>query len=168
LNDRRASGREESGHGAYLSYLDRLSLSAAERGDLLERVANGERDPQERFAALHRALAGGVGNGDDAARASIRRRLGTGDREVPLTHDAHGRERLMTAPPLARSSMVPPSWSRGVFAGVRGLRDRSGPGSRGGATSPDAQGHWHAVGTFRRVVLLGLVVAQTYIATTRR
>ena len=31
--------------------------------------------------------------------------------------------------------------------------------------APDPQGPWHAVGSFRRIVLLGLIVAQTYIAT---
>jgi membrane glycosyltransferase len=164
VNDRSTSGREDARPEAYLSYLDRLSLSAGERGDLLASVSDDDANPRERFAALHRALAGRAVSGDDAARASIRRRLAASTREVPVLHDAHGRARLATAPPLARSSMVPPPWSRGFFARVRGLRPR--PGTLGSAAaSPDPQGHWHAVGTFRRVVLLGLVVAQTYIAT---
>src|SRR5689334_3498517 len=125
-----------------------------------------ESDPRERFVALHRALAGCAVSGEDAARASIRRRLVAGARGVPVAHDAHGRDRLPTAPPLARSSMVPRPWSHGLFARVR-ARDRSRADSAltSAAASPDPQGHWHAVGTFRRVVLLGLVVAPTDIAT---
>ena len=161
------SGREDSRPEAYLSYLDRLSLSTAERSQLRASVANGDGDPRERFLALHRALAGRAVDGDDAAAASIWRRLaGAGD-DVPVTRDARGRVRLPTAPSLARSSMVPRPWSRGPFARVRSLRERSGPDAAlaTAAGSADPQGHWHAVGTFRRIVLLGLVVAQTYIAT---
>ena len=78
---------------------------------------------------------------------------------APFVLDARGRKRLPTAPPLARSSMVPPPWSRA--RGARSARPRADAGS----ASPDPQGHWHAVGSFRRIVLLGLIVAQTYIAT---
>jgi membrane glycosyltransferase len=167
VNDRSATGRDDPRPEAYLSYLDRLSLSAGERRELLATVDREKSDARERFAALHRALAGRGAARDEAPRASIRRRLAAGGPAAPIGHDSHGRDRLMTAPPLARSSMVPRPWSRGFFARVRGLRARSGPGSSPdiAATSPDPQGHWHAVGTFRRVVLLGLVVAQTYIAT---
>ncbi len=167
MNERSSSGREDPRPEAYLSYLDRLSLSAGERGELLASVPAAESDPRECFIALHRALAGRAVSGEDAPRASIRRRLVTGCREVPVAHDAHGRDRLPTAPPLARSSMVPRPWSHGLFARVRGTRDRSRPDPTltSVAAAPDPQGHWHAVGTFRRVVLLALVVAQTYIAT---
>jgi membrane glycosyltransferase len=157
---------------ACIRYLDRLRLSTAERGELLAilapRGAGPARDPGEGFAALHRALAGGAVAVGDPTRASIRRRLALAvAADVPLVLDAHGRERLPTSPPLARSSMVPPPWTGRLFARARAVREAPGAdaGSLGGTASPDPQGHWHAVGTFRRVVLLGLVVAQTYIAT---
>jgi membrane glycosyltransferase len=171
VNDRSASGRAEDRRDvpdASTLYLDRLPLSAAERGDLVASLSAGNADARQRFGALHRALAGHAANGEDPARASIRRRLASDSHDVPLVRDAHGRHRLPTAPPLARSSMVPRPWSHGFFARARGTRDGlpardSVPASA--TASPDPQGHWHAVGTFRRVVLLGLVVAQTYIAT---
>jgi membrane glycosyltransferase len=158
---------------ACIRYLDRLRLSSAELGELLAmlapRGAGPAGDPREDFAALHRALAGGAVAGGDPMHASIRRRLALAlETDAPLVLDAHGRERLPTAPPLARSSMVPPPWTGGRFARARAVREGApgaAPGSPGGTASPDPQGHWHAVGTFRRVVLLGLVVAQTYIAT---
>jgi membrane glycosyltransferase len=169
VNDRSASGREDPRPEAYLSsYLDRLPLSAAERTDILARARSDGGDPRERFAAVHRALAGQAANGADAAHASIGRRLTPPSGDVSIVNDAHGRQRLPTAPALARSSMVPRPWSGGLFARVRKSRDH--PTARdaalaSAAASPDPQGHWHAVGTFRRVVLLGLVIAQTYIAT---
>ena len=62
--------------------------------------------------------------------------------------------------------MVPPPWPRGLFARAAGGRHKlSQVAPEKGSLSPDPLGHWHAVGSFRRVVLLGLVVAQTYIAT---
>ncbi len=175
MNDLSPSGSKEVRRtvlDACLRYLDRLRLSTVERSELLAtlgpRGASPARDPREDFAALHRALAGGAVAGDPT-RASIRRRLALAvATDAPLVLDAHGRERLPTAPPLARSSMVPPPWTGGLFARARAVREAApgaGPALPGGTASPDPQGHWHAVGTFRRVVLLGLVVAQTYIAT---
>jgi len=169
VNDRSASGRDDLRPEAYLSsYLDRLPLSPAERGDILARAGAASGDPRERFVAVHRALAGQAANGNDPARASVGRRLTRSSGDGSIVSDAHGRQRLPTAPPLARSSMVPRPWSVGFFARMRKSRER--PAARDDAlaaatASPDPQGHWHAVGTFRRVVLLGLVLAQTYIAT---
>ena len=169
MNDRSASGRAEDRRAvpdASILYLDRLSLPAAERGALLSSLPAADGDVRERFCALHRALAGRAGGEEDPARASIPRRLASDASALPLTRDAHGRDRLPTAPPLARSSMVPRPWSHGLFARVRRDRVPAADSRLASATaSPDPQGHWHAVGTFRRVVLLGLVLAQTYIAT---
>jgi membrane glycosyltransferase len=84
-----------------------------------------------------------------------------GGQAVP---DALHGKRVPTTPPLARSSMVPPPWPRSLFARFMGARHRAlAPEAR--AVSPDPLGHWHTVGSFRRVVLLGLIAAQTYIAT---
>src|SRR5436190_10528019 len=172
VNDRSPSGYTDDPRApldASTRYLDRLPLSTAERSELLARLASSAAGPaidaREAFATLHRALAGADVNADDPTRASIRRRLAlTAAQDAPLVLDAHGRERLPTAPPLARSSMVPPPWSRRLIARARGAREGS-PGSQSGTAAPDPQGPWHAVGSFRRIVLLGLIVAQTYIAT---
>jgi membrane glycosyltransferase len=94
------------------------------------------------------------------------------DRSSPETKDRlavpdtpHGK-RVPTTPPLARSSMVPPPWPRGLLARVLSGRRRAfevEPDVR--PVSHDPLGHWHRVGSFRRLVLLGLIAAQTYIAT---
>jgi membrane glycosyltransferase len=82
---------------------------------------------------------------------------------LPASDDGF-RRRLPTTPPLARSSMVPPPWPRGLFGRSVGRGPELRPGTR--EVAPDPLGRWQAVGNFRRVVLLGLIVAQTYIATS--
>ncbi|OLC67549.1 MAG: glucan biosynthesis glucosyltransferase H [Betaproteobacteria bacterium 13_1_40CM_4_64_4] len=158
-------------------YLDRLPLTVDERRELQLRIdaAPGSvaAGAQEAFAALHGFLAGPAVNSEDPARGSISRRLEfAAGRAAPLVRDAQGRVRLPTVPPLARTSMVPPPWSRafGRLVGRRGhphgtRANAAPPTSADSTTSPDSLGHWHAAGSFRRVVLLGLVVAQTYVAT---
>jgi membrane glycosyltransferase len=80
--------------------------------------------------------------------------------------DTPQRRRMPTTPPLARSSMVPPQWAGGLFRrGVGSWRRPLDVAPGVPSVSPDPLGHWHSVGNFRRVVLLGLIVAQTYIAT---
>lgn len=81
--------------------------------------------------------------------------------------DGAAGRRLHTTPPLARSSMVPPPWPRGLLGrgiGRRHERIKLEPSVQGVAHDP--LGHWQTVGNFRRVVLLGLILAQTYIATS--
>ena len=158
-------------------YLDRLPLTVDERREVQQRIAAAPdtvaADAHETFAALHGFLAGPAVHPGDPARGSIGRRLElAAGQAAPLVHDAQGRVRLLTVPPLARTSMVPPPWSRafGRFIGRRGnppraKADAARPTGADDATSPDPLGHWHAAGNFRRVVLLGLIVAQTYVAT---
>jgi membrane glycosyltransferase len=84
-----------------------------------------------------------------------------------LVADGGRGRRLHTTPPLARSSMVPPPWPRGLLGrgiGRRHERIKLEPAAQGVAHDP--LGHWQTVGNFRRVVLLGLILAQTYIATS--
>src|SRR5215831_12381862 len=57
--------------------------------------------------------------------------------------------------------MVPAAWSPGLWG--RWLGRRHGAVASDG---PDGPGHWQKSGHFRRVVLLGLTLAQTYIATS--
>src|SRR5262249_15261044 len=102
-------------------YVESLPLTADERRALLADVARplagGPGAAAEAMAALHRALAQGEVDPDDLPRATARRRLelATAREEVAraaLDTDAQGQERLVTSPPLARTSMVPPRWSR--------------------------------------------------------
>src|SRR6266478_501766 len=158
-------------------YLDRLPLTVDERRELQVRIAvapgSVAAGAQEAFAALHGVLAGPAVNPEDPARGSIARRLALASGQAaPLVRDAQGRVRLPTVPGLARTSMVPPPWSRafGRLIGRGGNPQGAGtdaarPTSEDNTTSPDPLGHWHAAGSFRRVVLLGLIVAQTYVAT---
>ena len=152
-----------------IRYVESLLLSTAERQALLADVAAhlpvNSLSTAEAMEALHRLLAGGNVDPDDPPHAAARRRL-----ELALAHQAgasaklftDAQERMMTSPPLARGSMVPPRWSRvflGRWLGSRRARDQEDD-------APDPLAEWHASGIFRRLVALGLTLAQTYIATT--
>src|SRR5689334_693117 len=167
-------------------YLDQLPLTPEQIAIMLG--ALGERDPgseplRARMLALHSALAGSDADPENPTLASVRRRLelayASSDiaHPPPLTHDALGRDRLVTAPPLARTSMVPRAWPRGLlarwflrFARHDDPRLKSTDGDRARASErPDLaqtrrQG-WRRAATFRRLVLMGLIVSQTYIAS---
>jgi membrane glycosyltransferase len=133
------------------------------------------------MGALHEALSGESADPDNAAYASIQRRLELAypPTETPapkLVRDAVGRERLVTSPPVARSSMVARRWSRGFLwrwlpwsAASRrtanaAQRSSSASGGESLPDSPDPRGRWHRAAAFRRLVIVGLVVSQTYIA----
>jgi len=151
-------------------YVESLPLSADERRALLAEVAGrlsgASFATADAMAALHQALAKGDIDPDDPPRATARRRLElaaareNGSQTTVFT-EVHGQERLLTAPPLARGSMVPPRWSRvllGRWIGPRRAGQQEGD-------APTLEGDWHASGVFRRLVALGLTLAQTYIAT---
>ena len=150
-------------------YVESLPLSADERRALLADVAGHLSGVSvataEAMAALHRTLARGEVDPDDPPRATARRRLElAAAREAvagaALVTDAQGRERLVTSPPLARASMVPPRWSLfwGRWIGSRRSLEQEGD-------APALQDTWQSSGSFRRLVLLGFTLAQTYIAT---
>ncbi|HKW81366.1 MAG TPA: glucans biosynthesis glucosyltransferase MdoH, partial [Casimicrobiaceae bacterium] len=61
------------------------------------------------------------------------------------------RERLVTAPPLSRGSMVPHAWPR---------HDERA------SDAPTARPGWHRAAAIRRLALAGLVVSQTYVASS--
>ena len=168
---------------ACIRYLDRLSPGSAQRAGLLRQLGGDAESngvgAHSCMLRLHRALAGGEVDPDNPALASIRRRLElayvTTDavHPAPLTRDALGRDRLGTAPPLARMSMVPRAWPRGLFARwfLRFTRrdESSTPAPTGGdprKSAPATRQGWHRAATFRRVVLGGLIVSQTYIASS--
>jgi membrane glycosyltransferase len=170
-----------------IRYLDRLPLAPEQRAALLRLVAaeaGSDDSVRATMLSLQAALAGGDGavDPDNPALASIRRRLelayATDDAvHPPLAHDALGRDRLVTAPPLTRTSMVPRAWPRGpLMRWLRRLAGRdeapanapAGPHAAGGdgiRRAPEGREAWRRVATFRRSVLMGLIVSQTYIAS---
>ena len=171
---------------ACIRYLDRLPLAPEQRAALLRRIAADVGTVADSVRAkmlrLHEALAGGDVDPDNPGLASIRQRLelayGASDaiHPPPLTHDALGRDRLVTAPPLTRTSMVPHAWPRGLLARwfLRFVRhdeprasDAGGPGDACDPIqrAPKHRERWRRAATLRRIVLMGLIVSQTYIAS---
>jgi len=168
------------------AYLDRLGLLPAERHDILRTL--GEIDPRGEhytdgaMAELHRSLSGCVVDPAHPALASQARRLDLADARpdskfaLPSQRDALGRMSLISAPPLARTSMVAGHWPRGFFSRFLGSflprsfagsdRDPASmsPSEDPEADSPDPRGRWHRIAGFRRMAIAGLVVSQTYIA----
>ncbi|MCW5574867.1 MAG: glucans biosynthesis glucosyltransferase MdoH [Burkholderiales bacterium] len=142
-------------------YARRLPLDSARRQALLQQA--GGRDPQESMAGLHRALAGHDVDPGNPSYASVAPRLklacGTpaGD-SADNEHARHG-ARLPTMPPLNRSSMAPhPTWP-GAPARRHAAQDLPD------ASPPDPRGHWQRTANRRRIVLLALVLLQTWFAT---
>ena len=169
-----------------IRYLDRLPLAPEQRAALLRHAAGdagpGRDSRRAKMLLLHEALAGGDVDLGNPAVASIRRRLELAYATTesvhppPLAHDALGRERLVTAPPLTRTSMVPRAWPRGLLARwfLRFARHEeprttalgSRPTGRDDVQeAPERRAGWRRAATFRRVVLTGLIVSQTYIAS---
>lgn len=183
----RVAGADEGSDGG-IRYLDRLPLAPEQRKSLLRALGSdagaGGEAVRARMLSLHEALAGGEVDPDNPTLASIRRRLELAyapddiAHAPPLTHDALGRDRLVTAPPLTRTSMVPRAWPRGLlarwflrFARHDGARAQAPDGSRGDGTdriapAPPRREGWRRAATFRRIVLMGLIVSQTYIASS--
>jgi membrane glycosyltransferase len=146
------------------AYLRRLPLMAEQRCELA-RNACARGDTREAMARVHRSLAGAALDPENPAYGSIRQRLGLAyggaGAAAPATGEARARVRLVTTPPLNRSTMVPPPWTP---FGLLGLRARQ---PRGAACpeSPDPRGRWHAAATVRRVLLFVLIASQTLVAT---
>ncbi len=106
-------------------YLERLAIDDEKRRALMVRVRGmSAKGVREAMAALHRVLADGAADSENPAYHSIDRRLelayGTADggRATDLATDRPQRPRLVTTPPLNRSSMVPQPWAKGWLARV--------------------------------------------------
>jgi membrane glycosyltransferase len=151
-------------------YLARLPLTPAQREELLRAVH--AREPRAAMAELHRALAGAPAAGD-AAYDSIRARLrlaygasasGAGRR---IATDVQGRTRLVTAPPLRRTSMAPRPWPPKLTVWPLGTLAAWWRHLRGRAETGPAypRHHWHRAAARRRLLLTSLVVLQTIAAT---
>ncbi|MDH1264398.1 glucans biosynthesis glucosyltransferase MdoH [Pseudomonas sp. GD03944] len=122
------------------------------------------------FIELHRRLAGQqAGTADDALDASIARRLALGaGPEVAdsglLGTDSEGRTVLAAAPPVRRTRMIPEPWRTNILVRVwrrlTGRKNRPAPPRR--QLEP---ARWRQVGSWRRMVLLILMLGQTSVAT---
>ncbi|HUP91070.1 MAG TPA: glucans biosynthesis glucosyltransferase MdoH [Solimonas sp.] len=157
------------------AYIDRLTLDPPQRAHLRERSAQllAESDGAEAvFAELHRMLGAGMPLAAEApAIQSVAARL---HRAGPLVEDVQHRPRLATTPPLARASMAPLPWSRNPLSRLRAWLKLRLLGDRGHLASanpalrdepPLRRAPWRTAGRNRRLLLLGLTLAQTCIAT---
>jgi len=161
---------------ASAQYLQRLN-ARAQRADA--RVAV---DSAQTIAEVHEALASEPIDRDDPARASIGPRLELAygapetERGPIIARDVHDTVRVVSTPTLHRTSMAPRAWpptlfghffrsvKRYMFPARPRVERRQKPRSAA-QPSPDAKGRWHWVGTWRRVALAIVVLAQTYVAT---
>jgi membrane glycosyltransferase len=144
-------------------------------------AANGARAA---MADLHHVLAGCANAQENPAFHSIEGRLELaygatdGDEKPRVATERPRRLRIVTTPPLNRSSMVPQPWAKGWLA--RLLRPWGGhlivPGASRQRLADEApsghdaavdehKGAWHRAGLRRRIVLLALVIVQTIVAT---
>lgn len=174
------------------AYLARLPLTPAQAAALRARVAPLlRRHPQpsleEVFAELHRALADGLtapeAPGGPAA-VSVEARLGLIGADAPRRGDAqlsqafhrdrHGHLRLAPTPPVQRASMVPRPWNNNPLLLLRRWLEArfaarlSGPQSEAQPPprdSPLGKPPWRHAGHRRRLLLIALILGQTYVAT---
>ncbi|WP_324734617.1 glucans biosynthesis glucosyltransferase MdoH [Pseudomonas paeninsulae] len=143
------------------SYLAELSLPDAEREALAQ---------AEDFADLHQRLSGQPAQSAAEAvclSATRRLQLGAGSNLTGagiLGEDAAGRLRIEATPPLHRSHVTPEPWRTNIL--VRGWRKLLG---RQSPPPPPRQqlepARWRQVGSWRRHVLLLLMLGQTVVAT---
>jgi membrane glycosyltransferase len=164
-------------------YLDRLEAEPELLSRLEDAVA-GIGDTSLAMQELQQSLGSNTDPGDATpAWGSVPARLRLnwagkprrGDRglELAVHSDVRGHTRVITTPPLNRAFMHTRPWQTNPFArswagfksllfGRRGqmsTRDEVQP------DSPDPKGRWRFAATRRRLVLVGFIIAQTYLAT---
>jgi membrane glycosyltransferase len=154
--------REAAAAAVCDEYLDCLALAPEQRARIA-RACAGAADAREALTRLHAALACGEVDPDHPAFASLIARLELAgiDAHSPAalaTDDPRRGLRLISAPPIQRTSMAPEPWPLPAFR--RWLRPRVGATR----TAP-ARSTWQVTATIRRVALLALVIAQTVLAT---
>ena len=163
-------------------YLARLPLDAERRAALDSAIEGLE--PEAAFARIHAELSGieaasPVQSVVPRLRADWIRRHRRGDAELDsvLQSDRQGNVRLVTMPPLARASMTPQPWDTNLFArishdlrgrwfGLRGRLSSSEPKVAADSAPPDPERevHWLGAARLRRLILVSLVIGQTWLA----
>lgn len=164
-------------------YLERFALPSWQCRELLDQTNTEGKNSRAAMAKLHALLADLDGrahavDANNPAHASVVQRLQMAyGGDVPVVEDLQHRERLVTVPPISRTSMMPQPWPRYALwrlfrrAKAQTVRYRGQLVTRKENEEdvrPDAvpaRGRWHRSGTVRRVLLLGLALAQTYVAT---
>ncbi len=165
------------------SYIERLPAEAAKRlkADDATAVSNG-RDADALLTLHHSLNEDDEAKGVDAVRRSAAARLRSHLRSRPrrgdaalerlIVVDAQNETRLLTMPPLARASMTPRPWDNNPLRQLwRWMRART-LGARGqmhvrtaDAEAPASRSRWQLAGSIRRLLLVSLIIAQTYGAT---
>ncbi len=157
-------------------YLAAMPVAGADRDRLLAQVVARAHErgaaagnPDCALHLLHEVLAGRELAGPDAACASARRRLelafGAAASAGVVDVDRMGRDRLVTTPPLRRTPMAPHRWS--FWSRFR----RGGGEARRTPSTTNLVHHtqkqpWQRAASIRRIALGGIVLAQTWLATT--
>jgi membrane glycosyltransferase len=152
-------------------YVERLGLPAGRRERLLRDSDGDGDDVAGAMARLHRTLAGDAPPGTEPARASLPARLrlaGAAAEGTPVVVDDPRRGlRLLSAPPLHRASMTPGLWPPpGLIRLPSWLRRRRASTTRHDDGDAPPPADWQRAATVRRVLLLGVVLAQSYFATS--
>ncbi|MBO9664446.1 glucans biosynthesis glucosyltransferase MdoH [Dokdonella sp.] len=162
--------RASAGADVCSRYLARLGLKPGRR-ESLQQVCAEAGDADNAMARLHAALAEDAAIDANPAQASLNARLQlAGAFEGPaavVADDPRRGLRLLSAPPLHRASMTPGLWPPpGLIRLPSWLRRRRAPTSPrdDGEVPPPAD--WQRAATVRRVLLLGMVLAQSYFATS--
>lgn len=125
------------------------------------------------YAQLHRQLSGNSSlDASGTSLQSVAARLALKHPDAPLQHDRHGRPRLVMTPPLTRSRMKPQPLDRsplrrwGRWLRARQLGRRHVMAAREENTQQKARRYpWQRQALLRRLVLLGLILSQTALAT---
>ncbi len=174
------TGSNSPQSGRLQAYVEKLRVSAERR----ERLLADALASAEPWAQLHREMSRAPAEDTaDPAWQSMPQRLSQlwpenhGERQdgqiaQVVQTDNHGRTRLHTMPPIERAFMKPRPWANNPFKRWW----RASFGRRGRMVSrqefdedvkpdaPDPVGRWQWAGLFRRLILLGFVLGQTYLA----
>lgn len=160
-------------------YVNRLGISSSHRARLLQSAQADGGETSAAMCGMHAALGTGRKNDDDpaAVSASVRLRLGAGltaeQSAAVVALDSRGRPHIATMPPLRRTSVAPEVWPLGFLRRAALGQGVSKPaaescvsaadGDLGRPSPPSAR--QRRAGALRRWSLLGLTLAQTYLAT---
>ncbi|HWT79011.1 MAG TPA: glucans biosynthesis glucosyltransferase MdoH, partial [Candidatus Methylomirabilis sp.] len=176
------AGKAKHCRASCKDYLDRLPLSPERRRRLLIQAGIDGDASRDAMVKLHQTLASQLVERENPAYASIRCRLDLMygahrmDGGSLITEDLQGGVRLNSTPAVNRTPMAPEAWPpNSRFLSLRSLKNytaqpcaqiRQGRGQNDIRSKLQAEHHaWQRSGTIRRIALLGLVTAQTAVAT---
>jgi len=151
-------------------YLGGLGLPDSERARLALGCGATAADARDAMTRLHTTLAADAADPGNPAFASLSARLELAGIDVHsesalVADDPRRGLRLISAPPIRRTSMAPEPWPLPAIFPL--LRRRARAAKKADAPPPTAPSrrHWQRTAAIRRTALLILVVAQTVFAT---